>query len=295
MFGSNVTLVYQVVPESDPMATVVAPVSLPVVEELAPDEPVQPPDQEPLEVVDELEIAAVVASDSPEIEEEEIAVEVAAPESFEIEEEEIVDEVPAPESFEVEEEVIETEAVVAEPELSFEEPDDDEDLATIIDEPFVPEEPSPEPEIEPEISEGFPTFDDVADEPDEVYDEQAVPAPFVFEEPEPEMIPEPEVVAPVIEEIAPPLEYGLDATMPDVEFQPVMESPTETMEPSEAPKGGVDRTVIIAIVMLVIMCCCVFGTILALIAIDTWVEQDLIEGLELGAVGFFRGLRFLVH
>jgi pSer/pThr/pTyr-binding forkhead associated (FHA) protein len=349
MFGSNVTLVYQAVPESDPMATVVAPVSMPYAEELTPDEPDELPAQEPFEVEEEVVIAEVVASDSLEaeeeeiavevaapesvdIEEEEIAVEVAAPESVEIEEEEIAVEVTAPESFEVEEEEIAVEeaapesveikeeeivvdatildfpddveeeevvaaALVAEPDVYFEEPEDDEDLATIIDEPVIAEEPSPEPEIEPVSSEGFPTFDDEGAEPAEVIDQEVVPAPLVFEEPEPEpeMIQEPEVAATVIEEPLAPPDYGLDATMPDVDFQPVIEPPTETMKPSDKPKGGVDRTVIIAVVLLVVMCCCIFGTILALIAIDTWVEEDLIKGLELGAVWFFQGMKSLVR
>jgi pSer/pThr/pTyr-binding forkhead associated (FHA) protein len=348
MFGSNVTLVYQAIPESDPLATVVAPVSLPLAEELIPDEPVESPAQEPLEVDEEVVIAEVVASDSFDADEEEIAVEVAAPESFEIEEEEVVDEVAAPESFEIEEEevvdevaapeffeveeeefaaeeaapesveieeeevvvdaavpdsldvdeeVVVAAAVAAEPDIYFEKPDDDEDLATIIDEPVIVEEPSPEPEIEPGISEGFPTFDGVEDEPAQAFDQAAAPAPFVFEEPEPEaeIIQEVEVAAPVFEEPLAAPDYGIEATMPDVDFQPVIEPPTETMEPSDEPKGGVDRTVIIAVVMLVIMCCCVFGAILTLIAVDTWIQEDLIKGLELGAVGFFQGMKSLIH
>lgn len=314
MLGSNVTLVYQAIPESDPLATVVAPVSIPYGEEITPDEPAEPTAQEPPEVEEEVVIAAVVAADSLEAEEEEIAVEVVAPESFEIEEEEIAPEVAAPESVEIEEEEIAVEAaapdsldveeeviiagaVIAEPEGYFEEPGADEDMATIIDEPVIVEEPLPEPEIEPGISEGFPTFDDVDAEPPEAIDEEAVPALLLFEEPEPEsgIIPEPEVAPPVFEEPLPPPDYGLDATMPDVEYQPMLESPAETILPSEAAKGGVDRTVIIAVALLVVMCCCIFGTILALIAIDTWVEQDLIKNLDLGAVWFFRGLKSLVH
>ncbi len=189
MFGSNVTMVYQAIPESDPMATVVAPVSIPFEEELTPDETVEPPEPELPEGEDEVVIAEVVASESLEVEEEEIAVDGAAPDLFE-----------------VEEEVIVAEAVVAEPELLIEEPDDDEDMATIIDEPVIVEEPLPEPEIEPGISEGFPTFDDADAEPAEAIDEEAVPPPLLFEEPEPEseMIQEPEVAATIIEEPVPP-------------------------------------------------------------------------------------------
>jgi pSer/pThr/pTyr-binding forkhead associated (FHA) protein len=345
MFGSNVTLVYQAVPESDPMATVVAPVSMPFEDELVLDEPVEPPEEEALEVEDEVEIAAAVIADSLDIEEEDVAVEIEAPVAFEIEEEEIAVDVEAPvaleieeevavvleapeaieieeevavepegpeafeidedeiaveaaalASFEIEDDVIEAEIEDAAPEPLFEEIDDDDDLATIIDEPFIAPEPSPEPDMEPVASEGFPTFDDAVDEPAESYEEEAMAAPFVFEEPapEPEVIPEPEVVAPAFEEPVPLPDYGLDATMPDADFQPAMDSPIESMEPSEEGKGGVDRTVIIAIILLVVMCCCVFGTILALIAVDTWIEEDLIKGLELGVFWFSRGLRFLV-
>jgi hypothetical protein len=63
----------------------------------------------------------------------------------------------------------------------------------------------------------------------------------------------------------------------------------------DAKSGGSRRNLIIAVVLLVLMCCCVFGLIIILITIDTWVKEDLIEGLSLSAAWIFRSLTYLIN
>ena len=72
--------------------------------------------------------------------------------------------------------------------------------------------------------------------------------------------------------------------------QPEMEAPFE-----EPKSGRSNRPVIIGVVLFVLMCCCIIGLILVLVTIDTWVKPDLIEGLDLAAVWFFRGVTLLAH
>jgi hypothetical protein len=209
MFGSNVTLVYQAAPESDPMATVVAPVSYPEEPEEIPavpeiiEEDAQIPEaviDEPEEIAEEAalpepaEIAAEVEISEPvevfEAEDEIDEVDILEPVEI-IEEEEVIEEdvifepvevigqeeidelalVSEPEAA-IEDEIVETDSE-PEPVVFFELPDDDDEFATIIDEPFIAEEPVPAAEAE--MPESFPTFDDVEPEP----------VPPVFEEPEP--------------------------------------------------------------------------------------------------------------
>ncbi len=293
MFGSNVTLVYQAAPESDPMATVVAPVSYPeepeeipavpeVIEEdaLIADAMIDEPEEiaeeaalpEPDEIAAEVEISEPVevfeADDEIDevailepveiIEEEEVVEEDVISEPVEVISQEEIDDlafVSEPEAA-VEDEIVESDSE-PEPAVFFEPPDDDDEFATIIDEPYVAEEPVPAAEAE--MPESFPTFDDVEPEPLPPVLEEPEPLPPVFEEPEPEQParaePEP-VPFPVVEPESEPA-FEFEATMPDFTPEQAMEPPPPPpVEPIEEPSGGRNRNLIIALVVILLLCCC---------------------------------------
>ncbi|HET6444529.1 MAG TPA: FHA domain-containing protein [candidate division Zixibacteria bacterium] len=242
-----------------------------------------------IEAEEEEDVVEVASAEPVEIDEAEIVAAVAAIEALEIEEEESIEEVESPESLEIEEDIaavavaaaLEVEEVegladVVEPEPSEieeleemaeavveeeEYEDEDEDLPTIIDSPVVVAAAIAEPEVEPEVGQGFPSFDDVEPEPVEMIEEEPEPAPFVFEEP----APEPDV----FKEPEPAPAFAMDPTEPDVDFQPMMAAQPEMEAPFEEPKSGrSNRPVIIGAVLFVLMCCCIIGLILVLVTFN---------------------------
>ena len=296
MLGTNVTMVYQMTTEVDPMATVVAPADmLPDLAEEEPVEPVEPvampepePESEPPlfepeeeafifeDVAGEEEVDAELEYEEPgedlvEAEEEAIAEDllfadeiVELVEAEEIEEEEVEAELTGPEEPE------EFELVFDEPD-SFEgeiEEKEEPDLATVMEAPVVvPPEPEAEPEAEP-----FPSFE--PSEPELESEPEPFPS-FEPSEPEPEPFPayEEPVVAPAVDEVPeyqpvrhqpPSFEAPIDSAEPVQDFEP--EKPVEAAidkpppppvpPPSGEPKKSGIDRRLIIAVVAILLLCC---------------------------------------
>jgi len=235
MLGSNVTLVYQAAPASDPLATMVAPAAAAVSADQAPEsEPDTPAEESVVEVVAE-----------PELDE---------PLEVEPVEEDRVDEVLASEP-EVDEEdalatMYEEQAPVIEP------------AEPVTDSLPTFDEPLPDPDQSPDFEAPAPgpIIDEPVSEPDSEPDYETPPPLPAYEEPEPSLEPQP-----VFDDIAQPVEDSFDQTiidsgepLPDLDEQPIGEPlPKEPIDYSDSKKdNNRNRNIIIAVVAILLLCCC---------------------------------------
>lgn len=226
MLGSNVTLVYNAAPASDPLATVVAPAAEP-----PPSKPAPEPEEEPAE------------------------------EPAEVPAEEAEAELPSPEP--AEEEPVLAEPITTEPLEPPEEPqpieEEDDAIKTMLEQP-EPEEPEPLPtfdEPEPELE---PPADEIVPEPEpgQLPDYEApIPLPSL-EEPEPEPPPSVPEEPPVVEEPFDQTVIDSGQPMPDFDVQRAGEPPpVEPVGVAEGQKGNDrNRNILIAVVVVLLLCCC---------------------------------------
>ncbi len=231
MLGSNVTLVYQAAPASDPLATMVAPAAAVEHEVPAPDPELETPAEEPdVEIVVEPEL-----DKPPVVEPVEVDLVDETPESVpEVDEEDALETM-----YEEQASVIEAAEVETDSLPTFDEPLPDPDQSLDFETPAPVatfDEPVPEPEPEPDY-------------------ETPSPLPS-FEEPEP---------PPVFDDIAQPVEDNFDQTivdsgepLPDFEAKPI--GGTALEEPADYAAGKGDstrnRNIIIAVVVVLLLCCC---------------------------------------
>lgn len=250
MLGSNVTLVFNAAPASDPLATVVAPAAEPAPKRPEPEQEDEELAEKPVEApVDEEE----AETSGPEPAEEPVAAKPIAAEPFEPSEE--------PQPVEDEDDAFKTMLEERPVELEQPEPPEPEPLPS-FDEP-EPELPSVEPVPEPEPG-PIPDY------------ETPTPLPS-FEEPEPE--PPPAIVAE-----PPPVKESFDQTvidsgepLPDFEAQIAGEPPPiEPVGVAEGKKGdNRNRNILIAVIVLLLLCCCCL-IILAVLFSSTDVFRDLL-------------------
>lgn len=230
MFGSNVTLVFNAAPASDPLATVVAPAAEPAPSRLMPEQVDEEPAEKPFEApVDE----PVAEKPGLEPAEEPVVVEPIATKPLE----------PSEELEPVE--------------------DEDDAIRTMLDErPVVLEQPAPEPEPLPTFDEPepLPAFDDPVPEPEpgQLPDYEA-PTPLPsFEEPEPEPPPTIAEEPPLVKEPFDQTVIDSGEPLPDFDAQTAGEPPP--IEPVGVAEGKKDdnrnRNIIIAVVVVLLLCCC---------------------------------------
>ena len=243
MLGSNVTLVFNAAPASDPLATVVAPAAVPAPSRLMPEEEDEEPAEEPVEApVDESEVE--VSGREPA--EEPVVVEPIATAPLEPSEE--------PQPVEDEDDAIKT--MMEERPVVLEQPEPELEPLPTFDEPEpLPTFDEPEPEPEP-----LPAFDEPVPEPEpgQLPDYDA-PTPLPsFEEPEPEPPPAKAEEPPLEKEPFDQTIIDSGEPLPDFDAQIGGEPPPiEPVGVTEGKKGDDrNRNIIIAVVVVLLLCCC---------------------------------------